>query len=152
MTLHQELVLPVQVYFQQALSKYFKRCSMLKYILIRTKFLPEVSWIYSSNCRKNGTFPAARSVLYYTCSRLPTNSWTNPSGTSCMAMYRKIMNLHKEDVAFWMSLPPPECLSMAATGSILQPACRRSVLGTGNISGNSSLGFTSGAFAVESCL
>lgn len=101
------------------------------------------------------TIPGARSVFYYTRSWLPTNSPANLSDTSCMDIYRKITNFHKEDVAcnmLRMSLPSSECLSTGATGSILQDACRGSVLGTDKISGNSSLGSTSGAFAVESWL
>lgn len=103
----------------------------------------------------NWTFPAAWSVFYYTHSWLPTSSLMNPSDTGCMDIYSKIINFHEEDVAcnvLRLSLPPSGCLSKAATGSILQPACRRSGLGTSKISANSSLGFTSSAFAVESGL
>lgn len=46
------LYFQVQVCFQQALRKYFRRCSMLKYLPIRKKLLPEISYIYAMNCRK----------------------------------------------------------------------------------------------------
>lgn len=64
-------------------------CPMLKYLLIRKKYSSGDLLNLFYELWEKWTIPGARSVFYYTCSWLPTNSLVNLSDTSCMDIYRK---------------------------------------------------------------